>query len=187
MKFMEQSDKAAQNGTKEANNMKGEEKEVVSGCNSTLKVLVYERKKSIAINNNPCDVWNFAAIDCLGKYFNDEYEGMESGDAMEIAESFERHYDGFEIRDIEEDVSCLRYEDTGGMLEDEDICFVSVGEDLKGEFNPYNLTRVEEVEGNIYKGKVRDVKKALSKCGSLDLFSDDRNAYVYKSLSEILI
>lgn len=75
-----------------------------------MKQLVYEkgkrtrhyRKYTMKINDNPCDLFNFAA-DCLGSYLGDIDDDMMSEDAMTTAKGFVEHYDGFKIEDVEED------------------------------------------------------------------------------------
>lgn len=61
----------------------------------------HTKHEEFVADKNPAGVWNFCA-DCLGSYFGDEYDGMDSEDADEVAKSFGNHYGGFEVRDIQD-------------------------------------------------------------------------------------
>lgn len=63
-----------------------------------MKKLVYENVGSVVINDNPCEVYNFA-VDSLGPYFSDAFDEMYSDNAMEVAQSFVDHYVGFQIEE----------------------------------------------------------------------------------------
>lgn len=63
-----------------------------------MKKLVYENLESIVINDNPGEIYNFT-VDSLGQYFCDEFDEMFSAEAMEVAQSFVDHYNGFRIEE----------------------------------------------------------------------------------------
>ena len=68
-----------------------------------MKYLVYKegsgrqlKKYKIEIKDNPAAIFNFA-VRVLGSYFGDEYDEMNSDNAMIVAQSFVDHYGGFSI------------------------------------------------------------------------------------------
>jgi hypothetical protein len=68
-----------------------------------MKYLVYKEasgrrlnKYKIEIKDNPAEIFNFA-VRVLGSYFGNEYDEMNSENAMIVAQSFVDHYGGFSI------------------------------------------------------------------------------------------
>lgn len=63
-----------------------------------MKKLVYENVGSVVINDNPAEVFNFAA-NSLDSYFSDASDDMFCDDPYKVAFAFVDHYAGFHIEE----------------------------------------------------------------------------------------